>query len=228
MFPTSLALIEDDADYASYLAEHLRELGIQVVHFEQPTHFLATSAAYDHDFYVIDLGLPSIDGVELIKLLRLRTSAGILVVSGRSEPDVFASIVKAGADMYLAKPVNFDQVALAIEAVHRRSGRGRKAEQPWRLDMRAQDLIAPDGTRVNLSETDLTVMLSLARAEEHTVSREALRHALGYAEEAGTTSALNAAIFRLRRRIEKATPLPVPLQAKSRVGYQFRGHLQEL
>jgi two-component system, OmpR family, response regulator len=225
MFPKLLALIDDDLEYGQYLAQHLRGQGVQTQVFDQATLFLASPAAYDFDFYVVDLSLPGIDGVELIKVIRVRTNAGVLVVSGRASPDVFASVVKAGADMYLAKPVNFEQVLLAIEAVHRRSGHSVPTDVPWRLDLRAGDLVAPDGARVSLSETDLVVMKCLAASHGAPVSREALREALGYSAEEAPESTLNATIFRLRRRIERATPLPVPLQAKSRVGYQFRAAL---
>lgn len=225
MLPKSLALVDDDAEFGLYLAQHLRQQGIEVEVFAQSAEFLASSHAYDFDFYVVDLSLPGVDGVELIKVVRLRSNAGLLVVSGRSAPDVFASVVRAGADMYLAKPVNFEQVVLAIEAVHRRSGHSVPTHAPWRLDRRAGDLVAPDGARISLSTTDLVVMGCLAAAGGEPVSREALREALGYTAEEATESALNATIFRLRRRIERATPLPAPLQAKSKVGYQFRAEL---
>jgi two-component system, OmpR family, response regulator len=225
MLPRTLALIDDDAEFGTYLTSHLRQLGLAVREYDNPAAFLADPDAYRYDFYVVDLGLPAVDGVELIKILRLRTNAGVLVVSGRSAPDVFASVVKAGADMYLSKPVQFEQVALAIEAVHRRSARSGLADAPWRLDGRTRELIAPDGMRVALSETDLSVMRCFVQAAGEPVTRETLSAQLGYALEDSATGALNAAIFRLRRRIERATALPVPLQAKSRLGYQFRAPL---
>lgn len=226
MLPKSLALIDDDAEYGEYLAEQLRLHGVQTEVFAESALFLTSDGAYDFDFYLLDLTLPGVDGVELIKVIRLRTQAGLLVVSGRTTPDVFASVVKAGGDMFLAKPVNVDQVLLAIEAVHRRSD--HRSTSAWRLDRRAGDLVAPDGARISLSDTDLVVMGCLAAAKGEPVSREALREALGYGVEEGNESTLNATIFRLRRRIEKATPLAVPLQAKSRVGYLFRGTLSVL
>jgi two-component system, OmpR family, response regulator len=119
MLPPTLALVDDDPDYSQYLAQHLRALGMQVHVFADSNDLVADVKGYVYDFYLLDLMLPGIDGVELIKVLRQRTRAGVLVVSGRVAPDVFASVVKAGADMYLTKPVQFDQIVLAIEAVHR-------------------------------------------------------------------------------------------------------------
>lgn len=225
MYPRTLALVDDDRDYSVYLTQHLREQGIAVQVFGDSNQLLAHSEAYNFGFYLLDLMLPGVDGIELIKILRLRTNAGMVVVSGRLAPDVFASVVKAGADMYLAKPVRFEQVLLTVEAVHRRAGHSVPINAAWKLDRRARDLVAPDGARVALSDTDLTVMDCLVEAQGGTVSRETLSARLGYAPDDSSTDALNATIFRLRRRIEKTTPLPVPLQAKSRVGYLFRATL---
>lgn len=223
VLPQSLALIDDDREYGEFLAQYLRERGVHVDVFDDSNRFLAHTDPYAYDFYVVDLMLPGIDGLDLIRILRLRTQAGLLVVSGRLAPDVFAKVVEAGADMYLAKPVTFEQVEVAIRAVRRRAGTGAApASQAWRLDRRARQLIAPDGATVDLSDIDVTVMECFVAARGADVTREALRQRLGQ-EEGGDS--LNATIYRLRRRIEKATPLLVPLQSRSRVGYVFKGEL---
>ena len=81
---------------------------------------LADPEAFDFEFYLIGLMLPGGRGTELIKILRRRTEAGIVVVSGRLAPGVWRGRFTAGADMYLVKPVQFEQVALAIGAVQHR------------------------------------------------------------------------------------------------------------
>eukprot|EP01038_Epipyxis_sp_PR26KG_P002176 gene2176-3084_t len=121
MLPKSIALIDDDKDFSEFLAQYLRQLGSAVRVYSDSNDLLADPAAFSHDFYLVDLMLPGVDGVELIKILRRRTEAGVVVVSGRLDPDVFKNIVGVGADMYLAKPVQFEQVALAIKAVNRRA-----------------------------------------------------------------------------------------------------------
>ena len=225
MLPKTLALIDDDREYTEFLSQYLREQGVQVDVFADSNDLLAHVDAYGYDFFVVDLHLPGVDGVNLIKVLRLRTAAGILVVSGQLGPDVFASAIGAGADMYLAKPVQFEQVAIAIKAVQRRAGATSAGNPPWRLERRGQQLVAPDGARVDLSDLDLAVIECFVSANGATVSRDALRQELGQGADVAADS-LNATIYRLRRRIEKATPTAVPLQARSRVGYVFRAPLQ--
>ena len=226
--PTRLALVDDDAEFRDFLAQHLRALDIEVTAFADSNDLLVSDGAYGHDFYVLDLGLPGVDGVELIKLLRKRTQAGVLVVSGRLGPDVFRQIVDAGADMYLVKPVQFEQVALAVRAVQRRAAQPpARKDEAWRLNRAVPELLAPDGARVPLSDTDLQVLLCLLDAQGETVTRDALRQRLGRVPSAQGDDGLNAIIYRLRRRIERATPLMVPLQSRSRGGYVFKAPLVE-
>ena len=226
MHPKTLALIDDDKEYVEYLANHLRESGTQVDVFTDSNDLLAEQDPYGYDFYVVDLMLPGIDGVDLIRVLRRRSNAGMLVVSGRLAPDVFQQVINAGADMYLAKPVQFEQVALAVKAVHRRVNSAQTQNTAWKLDRRAAQLIAPDGARIDLSDGDLALIECFLESRGEVVSREQLRQRLGLKADSGDASdGLNATIYRLRRRIERVTPTLVPLQSKSRIGYQFRAPL---
>jgi two-component system, OmpR family, response regulator len=226
MLPRTLALIDDDSEFTEYLAQHLRARGVEVQVFNDSNALLADDHAYAFDFYIVDLMLPGVSGVQLIKILRLRSDCGILVISGQVAPEAFSDVLGAGADMYLAKPVQFEQVALAVAAVYRRArSDGKAAQGNWRLDRRQRELIAPDGARVPLSDSDLAVMDCFMQAQGETVTRETLRQRLGTADAGEANDNLNATIYRLRRRIERATPLMVPLQSKSRVGYTFRAAL---
>lgn len=226
MLPKTLALIDDDREYAEFLSQFLTEKGISVDLFADSNDLLIQPDPYRYDFYVVDLNLPGVDGINLIKVLRLRSEVGVLVVSGQLGPDVFTSVMGAGADMYLAKPVQFEQVAMAIRAVQRRAGATSAGNPAWRLDRRAQQLLAPDGARVDLSDIDVAVVECFITAKGATVSRDELRIQLGQGADSAAADSLNATIYRLRRRIEKATPTSVPLQSKSRIGYVFRAPLQ--
>jgi two-component system, OmpR family, response regulator len=226
MLPTTLALIDDDPFFADFLAQHLRERGIEVSVFDDSNDLLASPEAYNFGFYLLDLGLPGVDGLEVIKILRKRSDTGVVVVSGRIGQDVLTQVLSAGADMHLTKPVSFEQVELAVMAVQRRAARVPLAQQPWRLDRAAAELVAPDGARIALSEIDGQVMACFADAAGETVSRETLRQRLGREAVEEGDDGLNAIIYRLRRRIERATQVPVPLQSRSRVGYVFKAPLQ--
>jgi DNA-binding response OmpR family regulator len=228
MLPRTLALVDDDRLYADGLSRHLRDLGVDVANFVDSTDLLASADPYAFEFYVTDLMLPGVDGVDLIKVLRRRTSAGVLVVSGRLAADTFKQVVKAGADMYLSKPVQFEQVELAIEAIQRRSATVNPTQNTWRLDQRIAQLVAPDGARIDLSERDRALLECFLEADGAVVPRETLLRRLGGTTDQEASGGLNGTVFRLRRRIERATPATVPLQAKSGVGYAFRAPLKAI
>lgn len=228
MLPATLALVDDDATFSEYLAAHLASRGVAVRWFADSDDLLCSHQPFGFDFYVVDLMLPGIDGESLVRLLRRRSNAGVLVVSGKLADDVFDQVMLAGADMHLAKPVSFEQVTLAVAAVFRRSGGqtgGQRVTQAvWRLDEAARRLLAPDGAVVELSPADASVLACLLEADGATVARDTLARRLGLSP-GEDPNLLHATIYRLRRRIERATPGLVPLQSKSRVGYVFRAPL---
>ncbi len=120
MLPTSLALVGDNAEFCEFLAEDLRRRGVEVSTFGDSAALLAHRRAFAFDFYVIDLALPGNGGLELIRVIRLRSDRGVLVISGEVAPAAFESSLDQGADMVIAPLVRFGQVATAIKAVHRR------------------------------------------------------------------------------------------------------------
>lgn len=226
MLPRTLTLVDDDTEYREFLAEHLRAQGVEVRAYADSSDLLADETPYRDEFYVVDLMLPGVDGVELIRILRKRTDAGVLVVSGRLGPEIFAQVINAGADMYLNKPVTFEQVELAVRAVHRRIMTTARTSNAWRLDRARSMLTAPDGQVIELSPSDLSLMECFLEASGAVVPRERLHVRLGYDPTAGeATNSLHATVYRLRRRIERATPLAVPLQSQQRVGYVFKAPL---
>jgi two-component system, OmpR family, response regulator len=209
------------------LQQDLVERGMRVDVYGDSNDLLTATNAFDYDFYVLDLGLPGIDGVDLIKLLRRRTQKGVLVVSGRLGSEVFEQVLRAGADMYLTKPIRFEQVVIAMESVFRRAQPPETSvTSHWILDTWARKLVAPDGASVELSETDVALLKCFAAAHGEVVTRETLKESLAQLPGREAQDGLTATIFRLRRRIEKATPAALPLQTKSKVGYVFNAELQ--
>jgi two-component system OmpR family response regulator len=221
----TLALIDDDPLFTPFLADALRDRGLAVTVFSDGDEFLTDSAAFEFDFYLVDLMLPGIDGLNLVRLIRRKGWAGIIVVSGRDDDAVFEDVMRAGADMYLGKPVRTEQVMLAINAVARRIDHARAQVDVWRLDPAGHSLMAPDGTRIALSETDRLLLECFLAAQGSTVTRAHLCQSLGRDPDAEADNFVHAAIYRLRRRIEQATPVSVPLRSEAKVGYTFRGKL---
>ena len=225
MLPKSLCIVDDDREYTEYLGQYLRQQGVAVTTFLDSDDFLTSDGAFDFDFYLVDLMLPGVDGLDLIRLLRRRSDAGIVVVSSRLGAEVLDTVLTAGADMYLAKPLRFEQIALAIKAVARRARIGARPPPAWRLDHEASVVTTPQGVVVRLSETDLAVLSCFVDTDGATVTRASICERLGREQTADSDNWLHATIYRLRRRLEQATEELVPLQSQPRVGYVFRARL---
>lgn len=228
MLPKTIALVDDDVDFTDAFASYLREQGVEVRVFGDSNDLLASESPFGWEFYVVDLMLPGVVGDELIRILRRRTDAGVLVVSGKVGASTFAAVVDAGADMYLEKPVSMEQILLVIRALHRRAVMRGQRDQSWIVDLRAAQLQAPDGAKVDLSDTDLAVLRCFLEAEGGVVTRDTLIQRLGRDNTNTLDNTLHATIYRLRRRIEKASSSLVPLQSEPRVGYVFRAPLKSL
>jgi two-component system, OmpR family, response regulator len=224
MYPQSLALVDKDLAYSLPLVHHLRGLGIGVATYLDGHTMMADADAFKNEFFVGDFLGSGLGGVELIQALRHRSNAGILVVTGHVDPNDFGHALDAGADMHLAKPQPPDHIAAAIRAIHRRSGNKPVTSSPWRLHRLRGELLAPDGACISLSDIDCSLLDCFVDADGQPVPRQTLANRLGRHGQQGAEG-LNAVIYRLRRRIERATPLPVPLQSKSRVGYFFKSPL---
>jgi DNA-binding response OmpR family regulator len=227
MLPATLTIVDDDADYREYLAEHLRQQGIRVRTFADSNHLLADADPFGDAFYILDLMLPGVSGEELIRILRLRSDAGVLVVTGKAEGGVFENVLTAGADMHVAKPVSLEQITLAIEAVWRRIVRQRsETQRAWMLDADRQRLTSPEGDVIELGDNDVTILSCFPQADGGVVPRETLCERLGRPVLDTSDNGLHAMIYRLRRRIEKVTGAVVPLQSQSRVGYVFKAPIR--
>ena len=195
---------------------------MDVALFASGNAFLDDHKITIYDFYIIDLGLPGVDGVDLIMLIRAQSQAGLIVISGRMGPDAFNAALSAGADMFLNKPVRFDQVLQAIKTVSGRVARGDTGKASWDLVTSAGELHCSSGVVVKLTPLELQILKALTLHGLEGCDRKTLGNELGI-EEANATRNLDAAIFRLRKKIESQTKRPAPIRTLHGVGYAITG-----
>lgn len=219
-FPSSACIIDDDRDFVDFLGEYLQSRGCDAKGFGTAEELLASGELEHFEFFIVDLMLPGIDGVDLISLIRARTRAGILVVSGRMGPDAFNSVLAAGADMFINKPVRFDQIYHSMVSIMRRVRDINPEEKGWRLDQTQETLIAPGGGTVKLSPLEMAMLLALQAGYGQPLTRMELAAAATISPGPDHRN-LDAAMFRLRRKIERDTNLPSPIRTVHGVGYQL-------
>ena len=218
-FPGEICIVDDDEDFVGFLADYLRVRKSRCSTYGSAEKLLSSGNLARYDFFIIDLGLPGIDGVDLASLIRGQSAGGILILSGRLGPDAFNSALAAGADMFVNKPVRFDQVYHAIQSIWRRMGGVQVQRSHWTISRDACTLTSPAGCAVDLTATEGKLVNLLRDAGSEPVSRTRLALEAGIAPSADDRN-LDAALFRLRRKVEKLANCASPFRTVHGIGYQ--------
>jgi len=206
----ALLIVEDDAGARRALAEYLSRRGYDVQ--EAPTAGDAWRLwdAHRADLVLLDLGLPDLDGVEVIRRIRREATTPIIILSARGDERDKIAGLEAGADDYLAKPFATDELNARIRAVLRRAG-GRDADPqgclrlgPIELDpVRREVRVAGDQVRLTPREYELLKVLLSHQGRVLTKAR-LLRAVWGLAY-AGESTYLHVYVNRLRRKLAAAS-----------------------
>jgi DNA-binding response OmpR family regulator len=203
-----LLLVEDDAMLGAALRAGLRQDGHAVDWVrsadEAHTAWIAAGKAAAYDAVVLDLGLPDGSGIDLLKQARgRRIATPVLIATARDRVADRIAGLDAGADDYMVKPIDLDELAARLRAVERRvSGRtdpgiviGDIAIDP------ATRTVLRGGEPVDLTARELAVLLALAKRPGATLSREQLVEALYGWEESIESNAIDVHLSHLRRKL---------------------------
>jgi two-component system OmpR family response regulator len=220
LFPSNICIVDDDADFAEFVAEYLRVRGCACSVFNSAEELMETGRIESFDFFVLDLGLPGIDGTDLTAIIRGRNLGGILVVSGRLGADAFNSALAAGADMFVNKPVRFDQVTHAVSSIWRRFSEPHARTAPWKVVHNFSELISPTELKITLTPIEGKLIQKLTEKPQAVVSRADLARAAGISGSTDYRN-LDATLFRLRRKIERELGRPSPFRTVHGVGFQI-------
>lgn len=198
----------------------------QVQWFGDSDDFLLAPDAFGFDFYVVHLAQQGVPGLDLVRLVRKRTGAGVLALDDGADGS-FALALDSGADMVLPAGVPLDDLRAAVAAVHRRAlaGTAPSVASAWTLNEDSSILRAPDGVEIGLSASDLALLQCFVEAPDGKVGRAALVERLWGPQAGPMDNALHATVYRLRKRIEQSGHAFVPLHALAKVGYEFRAPL---
>ncbi len=169
--------------------------------------------------------MPGIDGVDVIMLIRAQSNVGIIIISGRMGPDAFNAGLSAGADMFLNKPVRFDQVLQAIKTVSHRVSVGDTGATLWRVNAGLVELHCSNGRSAKLTPLELQIFQVLAQHDASGCDRKTLCEKLSILDSSSMRN-LDAAIFRLRKKIESTTLRAAPIRTIHGVGYCLSGDIR--
>ena len=222
---TRVLVVDDEPGLLRALGINLRARGYEVDLAADGTTALALASRELPDAVVLDLGLPDIDGVEVIEGLRGWTDAPIIVLSARTEEQDKVVALDCGADDYVVKPFGMDELLARLRAALRRRPANEDAplvETPaFSVDLAAKQVAGPGGERIRLTPTEWHVLELLVRNEGRLVGqRQLLKEVWGPAYET-ETNYLRVYMAQLRRKLEPDPAQPVYLITEPGMGYRF-------
>lgn len=211
-----LLVVEDDPSLARVLTDNLRFAGYDVAHVDDGSEVVSRVRSYAPDLVLLDVMLPGKDGFSLLGLIRQGGRTPVIMLTARDQkPDKLAGL-ELGADDYITKPFDFEELQARIRAVLRRARRIVVRLTLGDAEIDFEGFTATrHGRDLRLSRREFDLLLYLAEREGSVVPRsELLREVWGFPEEP-TTRAVDYAIRRLRLKIE-----PDPRQPR----YIHTGH----
>ena len=226
----SVFVVEDEFDLREEVVSSLTRNGFAASGFPGSRELYRALMQGSCDVVVLDIGLPGEDGLSIMHHLRATTQVGIVMFTARSRTDDRVQALRAGADAYLTKPVDLDELAATLISVVRRlhappaSDSGppspvNHSAANWRLSPDYWFLIAPNGVQVTLSAAERILLEALFRELAAIVSRESLVLAMGYHPDEVLSNRLDMTVSRLRRKVLEQTGLSLPLRSLRGVGF---------
>jgi two-component system KDP operon response regulator KdpE len=218
--------VDDERQILRALNAGLRANGYDVETATDGESALAAAAIHPPNVLVLDLEMPGMDGIDVIRQLREWSSIPIIVLSAHAEERDKVQALDAGADDYLTKPFGMEELLARIRAALRRSASGDQAVPMLdfgrlKLDLTAR-VVTVDGAEVHLTPTEYDLLRVLATNAGKIMTHQMLLTRVWGPASEDSTNYLRVYINQLRRKIESEPSRPRYIVTDPGVGYRFR------
>jgi len=218
-----LLVVEDDPDLRRQLVTALTERGYTVEESADGEEALFMGSEYPYDLAIVDLGLPKLSGIDVIRRWRgSERNFPILILTARGDWQDKVEGLEAGADDYLVKPFHVEELVARLNALLRRAaGHARPQLQfgPLTLDTGARS-VQLDGQEVKLTSYEYRTLEYLALNAGKTISKTELTEHLYHQDYDRDSNVLEVFIRRLRQKLDPEQTLQ-PIQTVRGLGYRF-------
>jgi DNA-binding response OmpR family regulator len=231
-------IVEDDEPLLKSVVKYLTLEGYQVTGLSSAKEFYQRMFDEPYAVAILDIGLPDQCGLTLAEYVRKNTDMRIIMFTARASVDDMLLGHKAGADIYLVKPVDYRRISASIATLLSRldssvqpSSSVSEASVPtnlgqWQLITSQLTLHTPTGEYVKLTTKELGIMAILVSNPKMVVSRLLFLKTLGYLNNESGNHALHSLINRLRCKIESYNILS-PIHTSHAIGYSFLGNITQ-
>jgi two-component system response regulator CpxR len=203
--PTSLLIIEDDVDLCDLLREFFAEYNIDVACEHDGRRGLSRALKGGYDILLLDVMIPGLDGFELLRQVRRRSQVPVIMLTARTAKIDRLAGLDAGADDYVPKPFDPDELLARARAVLRRSGRPTNHGEPLEADgikliPSARDVWCK-GVVIPVTTIEFDILEFLARAAGRVISRDELTAAIYQRRASPFDRAIDVHVSRLRKKL---------------------------
>jgi two-component system KDP operon response regulator KdpE len=222
---TAVLVVDDDPSLLKVLKITLHANGYAVTTATDGQSALLAATQHPFSLVILDLGLPDIDGITVIKQLRSWNQAPILVLSARHTSDDKVEALDAGADDYLTKPFGPDELLARLRALLRRTSEQRQepvvVTDSFTVDL-AKHRVIRDGNDVRLTPTEWSILELLVRNPEKLITQRQLLSDVWGPAYTRDANYLRVYMAQLRRKLELDTGNPRHLLTEAGIGYRFQ------
>jgi len=223
-----LLIVDDDSRIRTLLAKFLSKNGYLATVARDAAHARRLLAGLEFDMLIVDVMMPGENGFDFTRDLRRTLTTPIMLLTARGEPADRITGLEAGADDYLPKPFEPQELLLRVNAILRRTPADTSKPSPpknlqlgaFRYDISRAELWHGE-TLVRLTSTESALMKIFAAQPGQTLSRNRLVEALGQGNSTAQERAIDVQITRLRRKIEADPKSPRYLQTVRGAGYMI-------
>lgn len=220
-------LVEDDVAIRTALTRALREQGHSVNALGTGLAALSTAVEQKPDVVLLDLGLPDVDGADILSMLRAVSDVPVIVATARDDEAEMVRVLDIGADDYVIKPFTAGQLNARIRAVLRRTG--RSGEDPTIsiggpdglvIDTRSYE-VTVEGRPVELARKEFELLLALARRVGEVVSKRDLLSEVWQLPWGGSDRTVDVHLSWLRRKLGESAAAPRYIHSVRGVGVRL-------
>jgi DNA-binding response OmpR family regulator len=221
-------VVEDDADVARIVRTILQDFGFEIVLCRTASELFRQIGCRVPDLCIVDLGLPDMDGMDVVRQLQAKHDCGILILTGRDYVGDRILGLELGADDYVAKPFDPRELVARIRSILRRTGTPSGADvgsksgivefSGWRFNVGNNMLTGQDGSECNLSTAEAQLLKVFLTQPNRILTREQL---LNERDVSPYDRSIDVRISRLRRKLEIDPQNPKLIRTVYGAGYLF-------